>query len=360
MNNMEFKINGFKCFDKENIFDLKQMTLLTGANSAGKSSVIQSLLLTKKAAESNDGKISFSDDEYSLDLGRYDDVVSIRSEGNISFNLNGVCWSIKAEDINPNDDGKCVKFRSERIGDLRKVFQTGFSFLSADRMAPRYEYKYSSGKDDLCNCQGNNFGDVLNRHNGDNIESGRSLIGIENKLKLLLDEWVDYIFPGVNLLIKNTGSDSYKVMEQGLFAATNIGFGITYALPILINGLLMSRDGWFIIENPEAHLHPKAQSNMGYFLACMASTGVRVIVETHSEHIVNGIRRFALKQGSQLKPDDVAIYFFKNNGGKREYEKIDIDENGNLSDLPVDFFDQVRQDMQQIIQLGAQLRKRND
>ena len=98
---------------------------------------------------------------------------------------------------------------------------------------------------------------------------------------------------------------------------------------------------------------------MGYFLACMASAGVRVIVETHSEHIVNGIRRFVLKRDSQLQSDDVAIYFFKNDE-ERYVEKLDIDEKGNLSDLPIDFFDQVRQDMQQIIQLGAQLRKRND
>ena len=119
-----------------------------------------------------------------------------------------------------------------------------------------------------------------------------------------------------------------------------------------INGLLTKEDGWLVVENPEAHLHPKAQSNMGYFLACMASAGVRVVIETHSEHVVNGIRRFALKQNSPLKPDDVAIYFFKNNNDNREIEKIDIDENGNLSDLPVDFFDQVRQDMHEIIQLG--------
>ena len=84
---------------------------------------------------------------------------------------------------------------------------------------------------------------------------------------------------------------------------------------------------------------------MGYFLGMMAAAGLRVVVETHSEHIVNGIRRAAIISG-RLKPEEVNIYFFK---GKSESELITVDEYGNLSDFPVDFFDQSRQDMLEII-----------
>ena len=110
-----------------------------------------------------------------------------------------------------------------------------------------------------------------------------------------------------------------------------------------------------IVENPEAHLHPRAQSNMGYFLGRMAAAGVRIIVETHSEHIVNGMRRAALSRLG-LSPDDLTIYFFHEpipgNTGETPVE-ITVDREGNLSDFPVDFFDQVRQDMMEIIRLGA-------
>ena len=353
MNNIKFTMNGFKCFDEKKTFDLNRLTLLTGANSGGKSSVIQALLLTKKAAYSNNSEISLADKEFALDLGGFSDIASRDS---ISFEIDGKQWMIRIEDN--DDDGEIIKFRTEHADELRKIFSTDFSFLAADRDAPSYQYSYK-GKGDLCNCHGSNMGDVYNKHEYDNVTSNRSLKGNENKLKPLLNDWVDYIFPDVKLIIKNAGDNMYKIVDHDKFAATNIGFGITYALPILINGLLVKDGGWLIVENPEAHLHPKAQSNMGYFLACIASAGVRVIVETHSEHIVNGIRRFVLKQDTELKASDIAIYFFKKDSKEKNIEKIDVDKEGNLSKLPVDFFDQVRQDMHEIIQLGIEKSQNN-
>lgn len=348
---MNFTISGFKCFNQETSFDLNRLTLLTGANSGGKSSVIQALLLTKKASESRNNEMSFSDAEYALDLGSYDDVVSRESSGDMTFSLGNALWGINADEV--DEKGEIAKFNTEQISELKSILND-FSFLAADRKPPSYQYQYVKNDVDLCDCHGENVGNVLNKHGGDNICADRSLNCAENKLKLIMDEWVDYIFPDVELMIENVGSSMYKIMEHGKNAATNIGFGITYALPIIINGLLAKKDGWLVVENPEAHLHPKAQSNMGYFLACMAAAGVRVVAETHSEHIVNGVRRFALRQNSQLKPEDISIYFFKNNCGERDIEKISVESDGNLSDLPVDFFDQVRQDMYTIIKLGSQ------
>ena len=135
----------------------------------------------------------------------------------------------------------------------------------------------------------------------------------------------------------------YK-MKMRNDVAPNVGFGITYALPILVSGLTIKEGGMLIVENPEAHLHGKAQSNMGYFLARMAAAGVRVMIETHSEHIVNGIRRMATEKDSQLKADDLSIYFFKKQENGQNIIEITMDNNGNLSEYPVDFFDQVRQD----------------
>lgn len=60
-----------------------------------------------------------------------------------------------------------------------------------------------------------------------------------------------------------------------------MGFGLSYALPIVVGGLVAAKDGLLIVENPEAHLHPQGQSNMGQFLAWLAGKGVQVIVETH-------------------------------------------------------------------------------
>lgn len=357
MDNMKFAISGFKCFKKNVTFDLNQMTLLTGANSGGKSSLIQALLLTKKVAYSKETKISFFDKDYALELGKYDEVIcrDINDDVDMLFDLNGCQWKIRAEDVDDNDE--LIKFEIEHPDELRALFSKGFSFLAADREPPRYMYEYTKGNMDLCDCHGRNVGEVLNKHERDNIDPVRSLNREGNKLKILLDKWVEYIFPGIELMIASSATksrDTYQIVEHGENAATNIGFGITYALPILINGLLLDCDGWLVVENPEAHLHPKAQSNMGYFLACMASAGVRVVVETHSEHVVNGVRRFLLKKDSQLRSNEIAIYFFNKVDNNHKIEKINVDEWGNLSDLPLDFFDQVRQDMQKIIQLGIE------
>ena len=135
-------------------------------------------------------------------------------------------------------------------------------------------------------------------------------------------------------------------------AATNVGFGITYALPILVSGLTVPEGGMLIVENPEAHLHAKAQSNMGYFLARMAAAGVRVIIETHSEHIVNGIRRMIVEGKTVMSHEDMTIYFFQNKNGEKNIMEFGMDEWGNLDEFPVDFFDQVRQDMFELTKFG--------
>ena len=143
-------------------------------------------------------------------------------------------------------------------------------------------------------------------------------------------------------------------------AATNVGFGITYALPILVSGLTVPDGGMLLVENPEAHLHAKAQSNMGYFLARMAAAGVRVIIETHSEHVVNGIRRMIVEGKSEMSHKDMTIYFFQNKQGIKGIMEITMDEYGNLSDFPEDFFDQVRQDMFKLMEFGRKLVNGNE
>ncbi len=76
----------------------------------------------------------------------------------------------------------------------------------------------------------------------------------------------------------------------GRFRPTNVGFGISYALPV-VTALLAAQPGeLIIIENPESHIHPRGQAGLGKLIAKTAMNDVQLIVETHSDHIVNGIR----------------------------------------------------------------------
>lgn len=367
MNKLNLSIEGYKCFKENTTFKFNNITLLTGSNSAGKSSVIQSLLLLKKISQGSISEQSpmidmdLNDPNYALELGTYDDIKT-RSDNDyenffnsepadITFGLNGGTAEIKLED-NTNAE-KHVKVYSDKISieSFKNNLGNGFVYLNAERMAPHYVYENTDFAD-FCDCHGTNTGNVIQRHENDNCSIARAFSNSDkNKWSIELDKWIDYIFPGVAVEIITSGGDLYQVKMLGN-AATNVGFGITYALPILVSGLTVSEGGILIVENPEAHLHAKAQSNMGYFLARMAAAGVRVIIETHSEHIVNGIRRMIVEGKTKMSHEDMTIYFFQNKNGKKNIMEFGMDEWGNLDEFPVDFFDQVRQDMFELTKFG--------
>src|SRR5262249_12397465 len=106
---------------------------------------------------------------------------------------------------------------------------------------------------------------------------------------------------GVTAIKFRTGEDWVK--------PTNMGFGITYGLPVILAGLTAGTGGVLVVENPEAHLHPAGQSQMGIFLATMASAGVQIVVETHSDHILNGLRR-AIGERRVLAASDAIVHYF--------------------------------------------------
>jgi predicted ATPase len=128
----------------------------------------------------------------------------------------------------------------------------------------------------------------------------------------------------------------------------DVGFGLTHVLPILTAALAANSANVLLIENPEAHLHPAGQSLMGQFLARVASAGVQVLLETHSDHVLNGVRRAV--RDSMLAPHDVAIHFFQERdraaaNGSSQVVSPQIDSQGNIDHWPEGFFDQLDKDM---------------
>lgn len=377
MNKLNLDIEGFKCFKENTTFDFNNITLLTGANSAGKSSVIQSLLLLKKISERSFNvqskliEVNLNDSEYALQLGEYDDIKTRLDndyEGLFSSKSKDICFVLqgetaKIEPANNLDAEKSVNVSldEQSIELLNQILDNGFVYLNADREAPHYNYK-NVANNDFCDCHGLNTGSVIRKHENDNCSKRRSFgFADNNKWKVELDKWLEYIFPGVILNVApGKDQDSYQIKVHDN-AVSNVGFGITYALPIIVSGLTVPEGGMLIVENPEAHLHAKAQSNMGYFLARMAAAGVRVIIETHSEHIVNGIRRMIVEGKTEMSHGDMTIYFFQNKDGEKNIKEITMDKNGNLSAFPKDFFDQVRQDTLAILRIDrAKKENKND
>ncbi len=352
MNKLQLNIDGFKCFINKH-FELNNLTLLTGANASGKSSVIQSLLLLKYATELDEvnSVLNLNYSRFAFDFGHADSLINREALADkVSIGFDNIAY-MSFDGEKQNQDRKLI-VEVEHLDLLKGVFDNGLTYLNAERQGPRFDYVLKSSEEIGCGCHGENTGNVINDNWNSRIPGDR-LPEISDEsvfFNIALDMWVDHVFPGIAVRVNPVGSQSYQVIVRDNnhnvnTDSTNIGFGISYALPILVSALLAKDGSWFVVENPEAHLHAKAQSNMGCFLGMMAAAGLRVIVETHSEHVVNGIRKATVVCG-RPKPEDINIYFFN---GQCEDTLITIDEQGNLSDFPVDFFDQSRQDMMDII-----------
>lgn len=344
MRNTQLSISGFKCFEKITL-NLNEITVLTGANASGKSTVIQSLLLMKASEDSVD--ISLSDARYAFDMGDKDALINSAAKDEVEFVIDNARYRFMGSENTPKG-----RLRMHLDGEA-PFFGPAFYYLSAERQGPRYDVKADETVMSDCGCHGQDVANVINNNQFTEVDSLRSKG--KGNFSIQLDNWLDFIFPNVSVKVRALSDSRCQVTiraNQVTSVATNVGFGISYALPIIVEGLLAEQGSWLIVENPEAHLHAKAQSNMGYFLAVMAASGVRVILETHSEHIVNGIRRAAVNDETQLQPNDINIYFMcPDRVG--EADLIGVDEWGNLSDFPVDFFDQSRQDLLEIINLSS-------
>lgn len=347
------KIKNLKCIEELDL-QLDKITVLTGVNSSGKSTVIQSLLLLKSFFDITMIKPDktfieiecpnfFNVPSFDLVVRQGSELVSIRGDfGYIEYF--------------PKDKTASVKWHLRESGHIpRWMSSDDFVYLNAERMGPRWQSKLSESSNKYSGKHGELAASRLNEVMNTPKVDGRRLCpnAKTDNFQIQVDKWMSYIFGDVSFKAEQL-SDKFaqiKVRQpMGLFAASSVGFGYIYALPIVLDGLRIPIGSMMIVENPEAHLHPKAQSNMGYFLGTLAAAGVRVVVETHSEHVVNGIRRAAVS-GIGLKPTEMKIYFFAEKSNLEIPRLITMDKDGELSDFPEDFFDQVRQDMKEIWQL---------
>ena len=188
---------------------------------------------------------------------------------------------------------------------------------------------------------------------GEVPESRRHPMEKGNSLRKQLEAWINSLFPGAQANVQMIAPVSmlslqFRLSEIGEWRRpANIGYGLTYAFPILV-ALLTAADGQtIVIDSPEAHLHPFAQSQMGQLLAHFGAAGVQVVVETHSDHLLNGAR-LAVKEG-RISHRALTIHFFT--GPTDEAHGVispTIDSQGAISEWPTGFFDQSEKDLSRL------------
>ena len=125
--------------------------------------------------------------------------------------------------------------------------------------------------------------------------------------------------------------------SDDMVSIADVGFGLSQTLPVIV-ALLAAEPGQLVyIEQPEIHLHPKAQMAMAQILADAANRGVRVVVETHSSMLLLGIQSIVAE--GKFSPDKVKLHWFKRrpDNGVTEVISADLDKAGAFGDWPEDF-----------------------
>jgi predicted ATPase len=139
----------------------------------------------------------------------------------------------------------------------------------------------------------------------------------------------------VKRLGENPG-DPFQVMVMVAGKPTNmvdVGYGVSQALPVVIQSVLAAEERLILIQQPEVHLHPKAQASLGsFFVDMVVDAGKHFVVETHSDYIVDRIRQEVA--AGKIKPDAVQLLFFEKKGIKTTVYPLTLDEMGNIGDAP--------------------------
>ncbi len=236
-------------------------------------------------------------------------------------------------------------------------------YLAAERIGPQKGNDFGVSKMDV-GCRGE-FALYVMYYADKNkylVNEELKLIKDSNRFSRQVEAWLNTIIPNISFKFEiiekmNKIAIEYKnsLQDMDYVSPHNTGFGITYLLPIIISGLLLSaqKNSVLIVENPESHLHPFSQSKLGRFLSTLARNGIQVIVETHSDHLINGCRLEAVKHNSV---NNLKINFIAQSE-KNQIEAIEINEQGELSKWPDGFYDQEEKDMREMLNLRRQLNK---
>ena len=117
----------------------------------------------------------------------------------------------------------------------------------------------------------------------------------------------------------------------------DVGYGVSQALPILVEALRSAPRSVHLMQQPEVHMHPRSQAALGSFLAGLVlDQNKQFIVETHSDYLVDRVR-MDIRDGNSIKPDDVVLLYFERQGSEVSIHPITIDDSGNLVGEPATY-----------------------
>lgn len=310
------RLEGFKSFS-DCILDLKPFTLLTGLNSSGKSSVIQAILMAERASKGGN---------YLLDEhGTVKELTNIYSH---EFNIRLDDEKGRQLLLNGRDDKQSVDFSHGSIS-MPALF-----YSEAGRYGSQSSIKVFNNTAEMDPKGGNLLKCIDTYADAPIPERLRHPNAQGETLMFNLQAWLDIVTPGVNFtyVLQKLSDQSFSYFDE--HRATNVGFGLSYTLPViaLLLRASLQPDSLVLLENPEAHLHPKGQTEIGKFIALCADNGIHVVVETHSDHLFDGIRLYTKQQHPDFAQKFIGYWFQQNNEKNTTTESVTIDRDGRLAE----------------------------
>jgi len=352
----KLEIRNFKRFGQLSAH-MRKLTVLTGLNGSGKSTLLQSILLIRQIAENPGSTVVELNGYHGMTLGEALDVLHADADAaEIGIAIYSSVSGRHAFRFTVPDDRSLnltIVDPEQPIPAELLGIGSDFTYLSAERLGPRDVFPVSAI--DVAHVgvgeQGQFLAQVLAQHENDQVPEGLRHPGTEDDgvitVRAQVERWASDIIRPLQITASWPAGLAVSVIryrEPGLLSdgirPPNMGFGVSYAMPIIVAGLLTRPGALFIVENPEAHLHPAGQSRMGRFLGRIAGCGAQVVVETHSDHVINGIRLAAVED-TVIATGAVVVNFF----GDGDPVAIEMTDKGGMTEWPPGFFDQLDDDL---------------
>jgi len=357
------EIKNFKSH-KDTKLDFSNLTVLCGTNSSGKSSVIQALLLLREGWENSPFRyLNLKTDTASIGTAQ-DALYQFSDVDKISFVIKNDLNETSELHFEIIDFTKTIIPISNESQSEECPFDfLDYQYISASRFGPQTLYP----KDDMIdifnqiskiNGQAEYVVQFLDKRRYKDVIPDMCLPEYGKDLLTQVTAWEREIASGISVFVEDKGQLGYELKyqfntEQGKtdkFNAVNVGFGLTYALPVIVAILSANPSTILFIENPESHLHPKGQTKLAELICLAAQAGVQIVVETHSDHIFNGIRK-AISQ-KKIKKEKVKVHYFDLIDSRTSDSKeIQFSDTGRILNYTEGLFDQFDNDLDELLGL---------
>lgn len=357
----EVRFSHYKAFYNESKIEIRPITMIIGKNSSGKSSILKLFPMLSNMVRGNlkyplllkNQNIlmgtTYQDlftnrDNVGLEFGvKYDDGLSINAKYYMNGGVIGVyeietLFGDKSSKRNVIDNPGTLNglidseaLMEMNISQLNAAFRV--NYLGPLRVTAPHSITF------------NGFGGNYMEVDGDGVYNIllNSYLA-QDGLFSIVSEWMKDNLEGQALSftnsINNNGSYGLNVNRKGVeVGITSVGQGVAQVLPIIVQSYIATKGSINVIEQPVLHLHPAAHEKIAYRLANSAKQNqCKYIIESHSENLLLGFRYMVTNPEIDFNPEDVVIYFIKETSEGAKLQKIEIDENGDLSEWPTGIY----------------------